>query len=571
MDYNKLAELLFPQIDKTPEDYEAMFPQRANADGGAVITRLGPSPTGFIHLGNLYGAFVDERLAHQSKAEDGTPGTFYLRIEDTDDKRYVEGAVDTVINSLKFFDINFDEGAGCGPAAEDGEPTDSGDYGPYYQSERGPIYQAFVKHLVSQGKAYPCFLTEEELAEIRAQQEAAKETTGIYGKYAEKSRNLSYEEIEANINAGKPYVVRLKSKGNAISPENCCMENGATCQGNSGNVTYQNRDGVMYIIVNDAVRGEVAMPSNDQDVVILKATGIPTYHFAHVIDDHLMRTTHVVRGEEWLMSLPIHVELFEALRFQLPTYCHTAVLMKLDDETGNKRKLSKRKDPELSLDYYRQEGYHPQAVKEYLMTILNSDFEEWRMANPDADLDEFKFTTEKMSSAGALFDLNKLNDISKDVLLKIPAEELADFMLEWAREFKPKAAPLLEDKEYLTKILNIGRDDAKPRKDLIYAKQIFDFISYFYDDYFFIEEQIPEQVSDEDAKEILKRYLETYDHSDDQSQWFEKIRTITADLGYAVKPKDYKKHPDEYKGSVAHVSQILGEDKVRARISELIG
>ena len=238
MDYNKLAELLFPQIDKTPEDYEAMFPQRANADGGAVITRLGPSPTGFIHLGNLYGAFVDERLAHQSKAEDGTPGTFYLRIEDTDDKRYVEGAVDTVINSLKFFDINFDEGAGCGPATADGEPTDSGDYGPYYQSERGPIYQAFVKHLVSQGKAYPCFLTEEELAEIRAQQEAAKETTGIYGKYAEKSRNLSYEEIEANINAGKPYVVRLKSKGNAISPENCCMENGATCQGNSGNVTY---------------------------------------------------------------------------------------------------------------------------------------------------------------------------------------------------------------------------------------------------------------------------------------------------------------------------------------------
>ena len=542
MDYNKLAELLFPQIDKTPEDYEAMYPPR---EEGKVITRLGPSPTGFIHLGNLYGAFVDERLAHQ----DG--GTFYLRIEDTDDKRYVEGAVETIINSLKFFDINFDEGASFG-----------GDYGPYYQSERGPIYQAFVKRLVSQGKAYPCFLTEEELAEIRAQQEAAKETTGIYGKYAEKNRNLSYEEIEANIAAGKPYVIRLKSEG----------------------------DGVAYIHVEDAIRGDVSMPCNNQDVVILKANGIPTYHFAHVIDDHLMRTTHVVRGEEWLMSLPIHVELFEALGFQLPTYCHTAVLMKLDDETGNKRKLSKRKDPELSLDY-RQEGYHPQAVKEYLLTILNSNFEEWRMENPDADIDKFKFTTEKMNSAGALFDLNKLNDISKDVLLKIPADELADFMLEWAKEFKPKAAHLLEDKEYLTKILNIGREDAKPRKDLIYAKQIFDFISYFYDDYFVIEERIPEQVSDEDAKEILKRYLETYDHSDDQSQWFEKIRTITADMGYAVKPKDYKKHPEEYKGSVAHVStviriavmgrsqspdvwtiqQILGEDRVRARISELIG
>ncbi|MBE6029554.1 MAG: glutamate--tRNA ligase [Clostridiales bacterium] len=538
-----MSELLFPQIDKTPEDYEAMYPPR---EEGKVITRLGPSPTGFIHLGNLYGAFVDERLAHQ----DG--GTFYLRIEDTDDKRYVEGAVETIINSLKFFDINFDEGASF-----------CGDYGPYYQSERGPIYQAFVKRLVSQGKAYPCFLTEEELTEIRAQQEAAKETTGIYGKYAEKNRNLSYEEIEANIAAGKPYVIRLKSEG----------------------------DGVAYIHVEDAIRGDVSMPCNNQDVVILKANGIPTYHFAHVIDDHLMRTTHVVRGEEWLMSLPIHVELFEALGFQLPTYCHTAVLMKLDDETGNKRKLSKRKDPELSLDYYRQEGYHPQAVKEYLLTILNSNFEEWRMENPDADIDEFQFTTEKMSSAGALFDLNKLNDISKDVLLRIPAGELADFMLEWAKEFKPKAAHLLEDKEYLTKILNIGRDDAKPRKDLIYAKQIFDFISYFYDDYFLIEERIPEQVSDEDAKEILKRYLETYDHSDDQSQWFEKIRTITADMGYAVKPKDYKKHPEEYKGSVAHVStviriavmgrsqspdvwtiqQILGEDRVRARISELIG
>ena len=587
MDYNKLAELLFPQIDKTPEDYEMMYPPRANAEGGAVITRLGPSPTGFIHLGNLYGAFVDERLAHQNG------GTFYLRIEDTDDKRYVEGAVDTIINSLKFFGINFDEGAGCGAVA--GEETnaavaDSGEYGPYYQSQRAEIYQTFVKNLVRQGKAYPCFLTEEELAEIRAQQEAAKETTGIYGKYAEKNRNLTYEEIEENIKAGMSYVIRLKSKGNAVNIDNCLPENGAECVSASGGVTYQNRDGVIYIKINDAIRGEVAMPANDQDVIILKASGIPTYHFAHVIDDHLMRTTHVVRGEEWLMSLPIHIELFETLKFNIPTYCHTAVLMKLDDESGNKRKLSKRKDPELSLDYYRQEGYHPQAVKEYLLTILNSNFEEWRIANPDADIDDFEFTTEKMSSAGALFDLNKLNDVSKDVLLKIPAAELADFMLDWAREFKPNAAHYFEDKEYITRILNIGRDEAKPRKDLIYAKQIFDFISYFFDDYFMITEQIPEQVSDEDAKEILKRYLETYDHSDDQSQWFEKIRTITADLGYAVKPKDYKKHPDEYKGSVAHVStvirlavtgrsqspdvwtiqQILGEEKVRARIRELI-
>lgn len=558
MDYNKLAELLFPNIDKTPEDYEALYPARGE---DRVITRLGPSPTGFIHLGNLYGAFVDERLAHRG-AKAGNPGTFYLRIEDTDDKRFVEGAVETIINSLKFFGITFDEGAALPAPGQEYGTAESGSYGPYFQSKRGPIYQTFAKKLVSEGKAYPCFLSEEEIADIRAQQEAAKETTGIYGKYAEKNRNLTYEEIEANISAGKPYVVRLKSDGDTS-----------------------------YFKIMDAVRGEVSMPGNNQDTIILKANGIPTYHFAHVIDDHLMGTTHVVRGEEWLMSLPIHVELFSKLGFEMPVYCHTAVLMKVDEETGNKRKLSKRKDPELSLDYYRKQGYHPQAVKEYLLTILNSNFEEWRMANPDADIDEFDFTTEKMSSAGALFDLNKLNDISKDVLLKIPADELADFILGWAKEFKPQIAPLLEDRDYLTRILDLGRDEAKPRKDLIYASQIWDFISYFYDDYFVIQERVPEQVSDEDAKEILSRYLDTYDHSDDQSAWFEKIRTITADLGYAVKPKDYKKHPEEYKGSVAHVStviriavmgrsqspdvwsiqQILGEDKVRSRISQLIG
>ena len=332
------------------------------------------------------------------------------------------------------------------------------------------------------------------------------------------------------------------------------------------------------------------MPENNQDVIILKATGIPTYHFAHFIDDYFMRTTHVVRGEEWLMSLPIHVELFEKLGFAMPTYCHTAVLMKLDE--GNKRKLSKRKDPELSLDYYRQEGYHPQAVKEYLLTILNSNFEEWRIENPDAPIDDFKFTTEKMSSGGALFDLNKLNDISKDVLVKIPAAELCKFMTEWAREFDAEKLPLFEgNEEYIEKILDLGRDGAKPRKDLVYAKQIFDFISYFFDDYFNIEDTIPENVSDEDAAEILKKYLETYDHSDDQSQWFDKVREIGTEMGYAAKPKDFKKNPDDYKGHVGHVStvirialmgrsqspdiweiqQILGEERTRERIGALIG
>ena len=554
MDYNRLAELLFPSIDKTPEDYEAMYPER-DLPEGAKVTRLGPSPTGFIHLGNLYGALIDERLAHQSG------GTFYLRIEDTDDKRYVEGAVETVISSLRFFGINFDEGA-----SEDG---DKGAYGPYYQSNRGEIYQCFVKKLVQEGKAYPCFLTEDELAEIRAEQESAKVTTGIYGEYASKSRNLTYEEIEANINEGKPYVIRLKSTG-------------------TGNVPSEE---LKYIKVEDAIRGTVSMPENFQDVVILKATGIPTYHFAHVVDDHLMRTTHVVRGEEWLMSLPIHVELFEKMGWEPPTYCHTAVLMKIDDENGNKRKLSKRKDPELSLDYYRNEGYHPEAVKEYLLTILNSNFEEWRMANPDTPADQFLFTTDKMSSGGALFDLNKLNDVSKDVLLKIPAAELTKFMIEWAREFRPEILPLFEsDPEYLTRILDLGRDGKKPRKDLIYAKQIFEFISYFYDDYFSIEATIPENVSDEDAVEILTRYLETYDHSDDQSQWFEKIRQIADSMGYALRPKDYKKNPDDYKGHVGHVSeviriaimgrsqspdvweiqQILGEERTVERVKALI-
>lgn len=547
MDYNKLAELLFPQITKTAEEIEADFPARELPEG-AKVTRLGPSPTGFIHLGNLYGAFVDERLAHQSG------GIFYLRIEDTDDKRYVEGAVETIINSLKFFDINFDEGAGL-----EGE---TGAYGPYTQSLRGEIYQCFAKKLVAEGKAYPCFLTEDEIAEIRAGQEAAKANPGIYGEYA-KCRDLSLEEIEANLSEGKSYVVRLRSDGNPEPSE----------------------ENVRKIRVKDAVRGILEMPENFQDVVILKATGIPTYHFAHVVDDHLMRTTHVVRGAEWLPSLPIHVELFEKMGWEPPVYCHTAQLMKLDEE-GNKRKLSKRKDPELSLDYYRNQGYHPAAVREYLLTILNSNFEEWRMENPEADIDAFDFTTEKMSNSGALFDLNKLNDISKDVLLRIPASDLYDFLKGWAEEFEPGILHIFEDRAYLQRILDLGRNDKKPRKDLIYARQIVEFISYFFDDMFKIEDQMPQEVPAEDIPEILKRYLADYDHGDDQGQWFEKIRTMAADMGYAAKPKDFKKHPEDYKGHVGHVStvirialmgraqspdvweiqQILGEERTRARI-----
>ena len=546
MDYNILAELLFPNIDKSPEDYEKIYPKR-NLPEGAKVTRLGPSPTGFIHLGNLYGAFVDERLAHQSG------GVFYLRIEDTDDKRFVDGAVKIIIDSLRFFGINFDEGAGL-----DG---DTGAYGNYTQSTRGEIYASFAKKLVREGKAYPCFLTEEEITAIRAKQEAEKQNPGIYSEFAA-HRNLSLEEVEANIKAGKPYVLRLKSDGNP-DPEKA-----------------------RRIKVEDAIRGTLEMPENFQDVVILKTTGIPTYHFAHVVDDHLMRTTHVVRGAEWLPSLPIHVELFEKLGLKLPIYCHTAQLMKLD-ENGNKRKLSKREDPELSLDYYRNLGYHPAAVREYLLTILNSNFEEWRAEHQDADIDEFPFTTEKMSNSGALFDLNKLNDISKDVLLRIPAEEIIEFLKGWAEEFKPEIMYIFDDEEYLRKIIDLGRNDKKPRKDLVYAEQIVEFISYFFDDMFAREDEIPAEVSAEDAREILKKYMESYDHADDQSQWFDKIRNIAVELGYAAKPKDYKKNPEDYKGHVGHVStvirialmgraqspdvwciqQIMGEDMTRRRIT----
>lgn len=550
MDYNKLAELLFPHITKTPADYEAMYPQR-DLPEGAKVTRLGPSPTGFIHLGNLYGAFVDERLAHQSG------GKFYLRIEDTDDKRFVEGAVEIIINSLRFFGINFDEGATM--------EGDIGEYGDYTQSHRGAIYQCFAKKLVAEGKAYPCFLTADEINDIRAQQEASKQTPGIYGKWA-LSRNLTLEEIEEKLAAGLPYVIRLKSDGDMSLPE----------------------DQIRRVQVEDAIRGTLDFPANDQDTVILKATGIPTYHFAHVVDDHLMRTTHVVRGAEWLPSLPIHVELFEKMGWEAPIYCHTAQLMKLD-ENGNKRKLSKREDPELSLDYYRNLGYHPAAVREYLLTILNSNFEEWRIANPDADINEFPFTTEKMSTGGALFDLNKLNDISKDVLLKFPASQLYDFLMAWAKEFKPEYLHLFEDRAYLEKILDIGRNEAKPRKDHIYAQQIIENISYFFDDMFKIEDEFPAETA-ADLKEILSAYLESYDHSDDQSAWFEKIRQITQDMGYAVKPKDFKKNPDQFKGHVGHVStairvalmgrqqsldvweiqQILGEERTRERIAKFL-
>ena len=545
MDYLKLAELLFPDIHTTPEDMEARYPAR-DLPEGAKVTRMGPSPTGFIHLGNLYGALTDERLAHRSG------GVAFLRIEDTDDKREVEGAVPMLIDALDYFGIRFDEGA-----AADGE---SGGYGPYRQSERSAIYKTFVKKLVSEGKAYPCFMSEEEIADIRAMQEANKLNPGIYGQYA-KHRDLSFEEIEERLAAGEEPVFRLRSTG----------------------------DPSKYFHVYDAIRGDISMPENEQDVVILKKNGLPTYHFAHVVDDHLMRTTHVVRGEEWIGSLPIHVELFRKLGWDLPVYCHNTVLMKVDETTGTKRKLSKRKDPELGLGYYKELGYFPEAVREYLMTILNSDYEEWRMANPDAALEDFPFEAEKMSSSGTLFDLSKLNDISKDVLAKRSAQEIYEFELAWANAYAPeKAALLARDPEKTMRIFDIDRGGEKPRKDLIFAQQIFAFISYFFDETFEPETGMPAECSADDIREIFRRYKEGYSEQDDNAAWFDKIRAITADLGYAVKPKDYKKDPDRYKGHVGHVSnciriaitgrssspdlwtiqQIMGKEQVFARLDK---
>ena len=550
----ELSELIYPEI-ANDTDYEAMYPKR-NLPEGAKVTRLGPSPTGFIHLGNLYGAFVDERLAHQSS------GVFYLRIEDTDDKRFVENAVETIISSLAFFGIKFDEGVT--------EHGDVGSYGDYTQSHRGEIYRFYAKKLLAEGKAYPCFLTEEEISEIREKQEKEKIAPGIYAgwsKYRDWDRDPDIEKLVIDhISAGDPFVIRLKSDGTPNA---------------TGEDIKRNK-------VVDGIRGTLDVPENFQDVVIIKTTGIPTYHFAHAVDDHLMRTTHVIRGEEWLPSLPIHVELFGKLGFELPVYCHTAQLMKIGED-GNKRKLSKRKDPELSLDYYRDQGYHPAAVREYLLTILNSNYEEWRMENPEADIDEFKFTTEKMSNSGALFDLDKLNDVSKETMLHIPASEIAEFLKDWSLEFAPEYSYIFDDMDLLVRILDLGRDEKKPRKDLVYARQIMEFISYFYDQSFKIVDEVPAE-AEVDKVKILEEYLSSYNHADTQEEWFNKIREIATNLGYAAKPKDYKKNPDDYKGHVGHVStvirlalvgraqspdvwaiqQIMGEDMVRARINRMI-
>lgn len=517
MDNQKLADLLFPEVVNTPEYYEEKFPYR-KLPNKAEVTRMAPSPTGFIHLGNLYSALADERIAHRNG------GVFYLRIEDTDEKRKVDGAVETIINVLRYFDIEFDEGAGF----DDTDPRNA--YGPYFQRQRVEIYHTYAKSLVERGLAYPCFCTEEELDKVRAKQEEDKVLTGYYGEYAT-CRNLSYEEIEANIKAGKPYVLRLRSQG---SPDK--------------EITFV-----------DAIKGEIKLPENIHDIVLLKKDGIPTYHFAHAIDDHLMRTTTVVRGGEWLASAPIHYELFHLLGFKMPAYAHTAHLMKFDEETGGKRKLSKRKDPELSLDYYRKDGYHPYTMKVYLLTLLNSNFEEWHEKFPDKDINEFSFSVEKMNQSGALFDKDKLHNICKNELSKLSEEELYDFLYDWAKENEPEnVEKWFGDREKMLQILRLymGVGAKRRRKDLMYAKQIFELISYFFDGE--SAEEMDEFKLDEDmVSKILKSYLAKYDHNDDNSVWFNKLKEIADEHGFASDMKAYKANPENFKGNVSDIAEAV--------------
>lgn len=517
MDNQKLADLLFPEVVNTPEYYEEKFPYR-KLPNKAEVTRMAPSPTGFIHLGNLYSALADERIAHRNG------GVFYLRIEDTDEKRKVDGAVETIINVLRYFDIEFDEGAGF----DDTDPRNA--YGPYFQRQRVEIYHTYAKSLVERGLAYPCFCTEEELDKVRAKQEEDKVLTGYYGEYAT-CRNLSYEEIEANIKAGKPYVLRLRSQGSTDKE-----------------ITFV-----------DAIKGEIKLPENIHDIVLLKKDGIPTYHFAHAIDDHLMRTTTVVRGGEWLASAPIHYELFHLLGFKMPAYAHTAHLMKFDEETGGKRKLSKRKDPELSLDYYRKDGYHPYTMKVYLLTLLNSNFEEWHEKFPDKDINEFPFSVEKMNQSGALFDKDKLHNICKNELSKLSEEELYDFLYDWARENEPEnVEKWFGDREKMLQILRLymGVGAKRRRKDLMYAKQIFELISYFFDGE--SAEEMDEFKLDEDmVSKILKSYLAKYDHNDDNSVWFNKLKEIADEHGFASDMKAYKANPENFKGNVSDIAEAV--------------
>lgn len=544
MDYNALADLLFPNVTATPEEMEEKFPPRTLPEG-AVVTRMAPSPTGFVHLGNLVQGLTAERMAHQSG------GVLFLRVEDTDAKREVPGAVETLLDSLKHYGIVFDEGAVIG--------GDNGNYGPYRQRQRAEIYHVYAKQLVLQGMAYPCFCTEDELAAMREKQEANKENFGYYGKYAT-WRDRSIDDIKAELDAGKPWVLRFRSTGSVAN----------------------------QFKFDDVVKGTLTVTENDIDHVLLKSDGIPTYHFAHAVDDHLMRTTHVVRGDEWIATLPFHIQLFKALGFKIPKYVHIGPLMKMDGTS--KRKLSKRKDPELALTYYKGEGFPVEAVYEYIMTLLNSNFEDWRKANPDAPAENFKFSAKKLNPAGGLFDYAKLYDVSKNVIAKMDADKVCALVTEWASENDPDfAEKLASDKDYAVRIFSIGRGGAKPRKDIGIWKEAKAYMGFFYDEYYSVEDMIPDSFDKCDVAAILRDFAGVYSSELDNDAWFAEVKKIAERHGFCPDMKEYKKNPDAYKGSVGDVSMflriavtgkrnspdlcsvmsILGEERSKARLCAL--
>ena len=514
----ELAELIFPNITKTPEDYEKIYPER-KLENGAAVSRFAPSPTGFVHMGSLLTTVIERKIP------DETNGVFYLRIEDTDQKRSVENGIKGIVDDLKNFEIKIDEGAL-------GEDEEIGDYGPYIQSKRKEIYECYAKDLISKGLAYPCFCTPEELDETRNLQELNKERIGYYGSFA-KCRNLSNEERAERIKNGEPYIIRLKSPGN-----------------------YENK-----VMFNDLVRGKIVFPENDLDVVLIKSDGLPIYHFAHAIDDHLMRTTHVLRGEEWLSSVPVHIQLFKILGFELPQYAHLGLVMKIDEETGAKRKLSKRKDKEAAVSFYHEQGIPVEAVKLYLMTIGNSNFEEWLNQNPDASINDFKFNFKKMSASGSLFDLEKLINISRNYISRLKAQEVYERALKHSKEFDTEFYELLTKyKDYCVNMFNIEREQKKPRKDYAMFSEIKGYTWYMFDELFTGDINYEFQsINDlEEIKNILKVYLEKYyNEEDDEQTWFERLKDLSEELGYAREVKEYKENPDNYKGHVGDISMVL--------------
>jgi len=515
MDFKDLANLMFPNV-KEISVYEEKYPERALKEG-AIVTRFAPSPTGFVHIGGLYQGLIAKKLASQ------TDGVFFLRIEDTDQKREVDNAVTDIVMSLNDFGISPDEGVFS-------DTEEKGDYGPYKQSMRKDIYQAYAKYLIGQGKAYPCFCSTEELDEIRNKQEVAKIRPGYYGVWA-KCRSFSVEEVANRIKNGDKYIVRFKSNGREDKK----------------------------IKHKDVIKGNVDFPENDQDVVIIKADGLPTYHFAHAIDDHLMRTTHVIRGDEWLSSVPLHLQLFHELGFKAPKYAHIAPIMKNDE--GNKRKLSKRKDKEAAVSFYDKEGIPEEAVKEYLLNIANSNFENWRKANKDNDMSDFELQLNKMSVSGALFDMIKLLDVGKTVISRFTANKVYQEANLWAKKYDEQLAKLLEDKEYALKVFGIERGNKKPRKDIAKWSEVKENISYMYDDEFGKEvKEYPYQVINgkEDIQKILDLYItKYYNEEDDKQEWFEKIKELSGEMGYAKEVKAFKENPEIYKAHVGDVSTMI--------------